>query len=445
MKQFLIIKSLLLLIFSSLAVEATMAQSAVDMGSVDSLSVEEAIHRAITRYPSVQQAEEAVRSAEISAKITRSVYLPVISGKASYDYIAPISSLEMGGKTIHIQTHSNPSVGLSISQLIWDFGKSKPQIESSKLEMEIAGLQKWKIQQDLALQTIQSYYLAYYARHSIGVKERQMQDLATMVDQTRIKKDAGAATDFDYLNTSSNFNAIKTEIIAMQTAKDKNYITLALLVDTMINDNTRMSVALDSRPQTQTNINELINQAFEGRIEMKILHKQYQMALENQKSSGRVNNPTLEATASAGFRNGYEPSIDAFRFNYAIGAVLNVPIYDGSRNRREHAMGEVEVDKALSAIELAKKEIANQVADSYLSLVSSQSRIDQILIQQNIAHQAYQQAKVNYAANVITNLELLTSATNAINSDLQLLNEKINYQLAYYQLLVSIGVPIVDL
>ena len=90
-------------------------------------------------------------------------------------------------------------------------------------------------------------------------------------------------------------------------------------------------------------------------------------------------------------------------------------------------------------MELAKKEITNQVADSYLSLVSAHARIVQLNIQQDVAQKAYDQAKVNYNSGAITNLELLTSSTNATNSKLLLLQEQINYQIAYYQLRINIG------
>ena len=93
----------------------------------------------------------------------------------------------------------------------------------------------------------------------------------------------------------------------------------------------------------------------------------------------------------------------------------------------------------MTSIYLSKKEITSQVADSYLSLVSAWARIDQLKIQQEVAQKAYEQANVNYSSGAITNLELLTSSTNATNSALLLLQEQINYQISYYQLLINIG------
>ena len=153
----------------------------------------------------------------------------------------------------------------------------------------------------------------------------------------------------------------------------------------------------------------------------------------------RAYNTKQSVAASAGFKNGYEPSLGEMRFNYSAGATLNIPIYESGRRKKEKNLNKVEIEKALTAIDLAKKEITSQVADSYLSLVSAKARIDQLIIQKNVSEQAYQQAVINYNAGAITNLELLTSNTNAINSSLLLLQEEINYQIAYYQLLIDIG------
>ena len=91
------------------------------------------------------------------------------------------------------------------------------------------------------------------------------------------------------------------------------------------------------------------------------------------------------------------------------------------------------------SIEDAKKEMPAQGADRYLSVVSALATVDQLQLQQDVSAQAYEKAKTNYSAVDIPNLELITSVTNAINSSLLLLQEQINYQIYYYQLLLNIG------
>ncbi len=406
--------------------------------SRDSLTVQIAIDRAIDTYPSVQQAEEAVQTARISKNISQSSYLPTISGVASYTFIDPISELDLAGKTVHIESNHNATFGVSLNQLIYDFGKTHSRVESSRLSEQLAILKKDQVMQSLALQTIRRYYMTAYARQSIDVKDRQLEDYSKLLTQTELKKNTGAATSFDYLNTNSEYNEVKTALIALNTAKEKQYVSLSLLIDTLVNDYTLLPLDFE-RIKEARDLNELIAYALDNRIEMRIMQKEHSLAIEQRKASERTYNPTLSAGASAGFKNGYEPNINNLRFNYAVGATLNVPIYSGGQRGKQRDLGDVEVKKSVTSIELAKKEITNQVADSYLSLVSAEARIEQLKIQLGVSKEAYEQAKTNYESGAITNLELLTSATNATNSELLLLQEQINYQIAYYQLLVNIG------
>ena len=181
--------------------------TAQTLTAADSLTMQVVITRALECYPTVQQAQEAVQTAQMNRKMTESSYLPSLSGVASYTFIDPISKLDMNGKTIHIETKNNGNIGISLNQLIYDFGKTRSQIDAARLSEQLAGLQKEQVMQNLTLQAIQSYYLTAYARQSIHVKERQLEDYARLVSQTEVKRDAGAATNFDYLNTSSEYNA----------------------------------------------------------------------------------------------------------------------------------------------------------------------------------------------------------------------------------------------
>ena len=404
----------------------------------DSLSLQTAIDRALSTYPSVQQADQAVQSARISKNISQSSYLPTISGVASYTFLDPISELDMGGKTIHIQSNHNATVGLSLNQLIYDFGKTHSRVESARLSEQLATLQKDQVMQNLALQTIRSYYMTIYTRQSITVKDRQLEDYSKLLSQTELKKNTGSATNFDYLSTNSEYNEVKTALIALNTEKEKEYASLSVLIDSLVNDKTMLPLSF-KRIKESHSLDELISYALDHRLEMRIMLKEHALAMENRKVSDRAYNPTLSAGASAGFKNGYEPNINNLRFNYAVGATLNVPIYSGGQRGKQRDLGDIEIQKSLTSIELAKKEITNQVADSYLSLISADARIDQLKIQLKVSQEAYEQAKTNYASGAITNLELLNSSTNATNSELLLLREQINYQIAYYQLLVNIG------
>ena len=85
----------------------------------------------------------------------------------------------------------------------------------------------------------------------------------------------------------------------------------------------------------------------------------------------------------------------------------------------------------------------NEIVACYNDLHSSRTKIELLALQVKVAEETYRQAEVNYREGAITNLELLTSSTNVTNTKLQLEQEKINYTLMYYQLMVAIGRTII--
>ena len=130
------------------------------------------------------------------------------------------------------------------------------------------------------------------------------------------------------------------------------------------------------------------------------------------------------------------------RFNYSFGATLSIPLYMKGNRKHQISIARSDANKALQSIDLIKRNIIRGVSDNYYSLVSAAARILQLEFQVQLAERTYSQAEVNYKAGSITNLELLTTITNKSNSKLMLLQEKINFEITYYQLLQNIGVNI---
>ena len=403
-----------------------------------SLSPDKAVTMALETYPTLMQANAAIESAQVNTQITKSIYTPTIQGNLSYMWTEPTSHLGMDGKTIHITSNHDANIGVTLTQLIWDFGKNKPSLDKSLIQEELAQLKKEQTIQNLALQTLRTYYMTAYARHSINVKEKQLEDYGRMLGQEEIKRNTGSATSFDYLNTSAEYNSVKTELIALNTNKEKQYVTLSLYIGEKVNDITHLDYSLMEQLYFPP-LDSLIEYSLENRTEMKIMYNQLSSAQLEEKVQGRNLNPTLSAKAQTGVKSGYAPAINDLKFNYSIGAALAVPILEGGKHNKEKKLAKIQTTQAQYSIELAKKQITSDVANNYLSLVSAIAKKEQLAVQVAVSEKAYKQAIVNYAAGAITNLELLTSSTNAVNSQLMYLQEQIQCQVSYYALMVSIG------
>lgn len=401
-------------------------------------SLDEALNRVVTRYPSVKQAEEAIHSAEANVRMTRAVLFPMITGSASYTFNNPQMKLDFMGNSFDMNPKNNYSAGISVNQLLYDFGKNKPAIEASRLQREIAGINTIQIKQNLSLSVIQLYYMLGFTRNAIAIKEREMQNYEEMLRQTKIRQTSGAATKFDVLNTQVSLTNVKTQLIELAASNLTQLKNLSILTDTLLSDNVGL-IQLHELDPLITPLSDLINQAFALRPEMKIAQNEVKVAELQERAAARAYNPSLNFQAQAGGKNGYPMDLDKMKFNYQVGASLSVPVYEGGRRSYGRQLAKSKVRTAIEQTDLIRKQIDQEVSQNFYNLQSGYAKIENLQLQVEMAREAYRQAEANYKAGSITNLEYLTSATNLSDAELMLEQARINYQIALCQLQVSIG------
>lgn len=404
----------------------------------DILELSTVIERVLTTYPTVDQAKEALKTAEEQIRQSRSGWRPVVSGTASYLWMEPISTMKFDGHVVDLGMRNNYDVGVNVSQVLYDFGKNRPKIESARLQEEYVWIKNEELYQSLALQAIQSYYLTGFARKAIAIKQEELANYTRLLEEMGVKKETGSATEFDVLNTRVKHSATETELQTLYANRNTQQVNLSLLADTLVNERVLLAdVSLPLFP-VET-LAELVRAGVEKRPEMVAARKQLDIAVQNEKLSTREYNPTLEASASAGAKNGYQPHLDRLKMNYTVGATLRVPIYDAGNRRSEKVIGQSRTVQADATIRLMAKQVENEIVGYYNDIASSKSKIELLTLQVQVAQKAYRQAEVNYRTGAITNLELLTSSTNVTNAKLQLEQERINYTITFYRLMVAVG------
>ena len=404
----------------------------------DTLSVDETIHRVVTTYPTVKQAEEAVKSAGYNIKIARAALLPILNASASFTRIEPVATVHFADMDLSFSPKNNYNAGVSISQLIYDFGKNRPKIEAAKEREELSRLQQDELYQSLALNAVQLYYMNCFTRQAIKIKKQELNDYEEMLRQTEIRTRSGSSTSFDLLNTQVSQSAVNTQLTELVANLRTLQVQLSVLADTTVTETIPLHESFEITRNLFTLENLLIS-AYAARPEMQLAEKQISISRLEESAARKAYNPSLDLSAAAGGKNGYPLQIDRMKLNYEAGVTLSIPLYEGGRRKQSASLARSAYNSAIYQKELIQKQVQQQVSENYYTLMSDYDKIEQLSRQVTLAQKAYEQAKVNYSAGSITNLELLTSSTNLSGSRLQLLQAKINYSVSYYKLQVSVG------
>ncbi len=374
------------------------------------------VRQAFDYYPRLKELQQNVSLSETRTKIAETAYKPTVSGDASYNYIWPLQRITfsipgLGDNAIQFQPRNNYNVGVSASQTVYDWGKTAATVQRSRAETQQAfdNVEAQKTQ--LAYQVAQAYYGLVFLQKNLRVQQDQ-QALVRATEQliaARVK--SGDEIDYNLVSTRVRYRNVETRIVDLQNQLERQYILLGSLVgrdvravvDTAAGFNTLATFAAD--PVNAYEVAQSTNP------DLRLSRDRETIAQREAERSVLDNRPTLAAIGQAGFRNGFQPEIDRFRFNGLVGLRLSAPIYSGNRHKLQNELAQTSLQQARYGTEsqqLALKTGVDQ-ALSELKAATEKARLSEAQVQQ--ARYALQLANVRLKGGVVTPLEIQTAQT----------------------------------
>jgi len=419
-------------------------QKSVVKSVVDSLSLSDVINSVMNNYPALKKAEKEIESANAKIDLTKTAYLPDISFSSSYSRIGPTSSISMAiGGTVHnlqLYPENMYNATFSVNENIYDFGKTKKNVALDEQSREMTKLSVAQLKQKLSMALMANYYTISLLQEALKIKDEQLKSLNEHLDFVVKRNLSGSATKFDILTTKVRISAIenqKTDILTslqIQFGQLNSFLGRPQEAQVILKKellNTEVIPSVDS----------LCSIAFANRNEMKMA-KQKDAILQSRLNVIKVqNNPSLNAFASGGFKNGYFNSSfqDTGNLNFAVGVGLKVPIFDANRSKYIKIQANAEIEGNQQETELARRNITNEVTESKANTDAALKKVSQSELQLQQANEAYKLAETSFEAGSITNLDLIDSYTSLAEAKFGLLKTKIDYSMNLYKLKISLG------
>jgi outer membrane protein TolC len=405
-------------------------------------SLKQLVEQSFQKYPRMAEMSEMVRMSEVKVSLGKAGYLPVAGGDLSYrhQYPTPVIPFPTGQglvQEVAIQPAENYNASVSLSQPLVDLrtpvnvNKAKSDLETSRDNFE-----SFKIQ--LSYQIAQVYYSIIFLNKSMVVQQEQISLLQSTLNQIGVKVKNGDALMYDLVSTQVKYTNAGNFYTDLLTQRNKQYNLLGMLTgnsgqaylnDTVVDQST-FQIATDS----------IFSLAFQKNPELRVAGDKIKSAGWDIEAANRNRLPTMNLLAGVGFKNGFMPSIDAFTFNYFIGAGVYVPILSSSRPGLQKKMATINLKATEQAMETQKvnlnKDLLNSLEDiqkNRKKLASADTLIKQAQLAQDLATDRYKYG-------VITNLDLLTSLTNYKDAQLSRLQFEYNLLLSRMELCRLAGI-----
>lgn len=321
------------------------------------LTLEQAIARAVSWHPSIDEAIARYNQDAEQINVARSGYFPSVTGGLSMDY----TSSGTGDWA--------PKLDLSLSQMIFDFGKVESAVEAATAATRAGRARVLLGVDSLILQTGQTALQIQRHKELLAVARSHVASVSEIRDLVQERTDRGANSQSDIVQANVRVQAAEAMAIEIEGALGRARLELASLigsegaVDIIGEVPRRLAASCDRRD---------INWAAVPAVMQADAQWEEAMAQFDRAQAEAFPTLSLQAGTSANLYDiGNAPP------DFRIGLSLSGSLYDGgARGASANAAGHA-VRAANMAVQTARLEVENtivqarQMSATYAALIES--------------------------------------------------------------------------
>ena len=408
----------------------------------DSLTLSGILNTVISNYPALKKVDKELTAADAKIGLTKTANLPDVNFSSSFTYLGPTTSLAMPGLgSFQLYPNANYSASISINQSIYDFGRTDKNLAMDEKAKGMVQLSSEQIKQRLSTAVMANFYTVSFIQQAITIKDDQLKNLNEHLQFVQKKADTGSATKYDILTTKVRISTIENQKTDLETALKIQNSQLNSLMGNAPESPIVLKSDVVYATKAVAPADSLCAVAYENRPELKLARQKEEISKSRLEVIKVQNNPTLNAFATGGLKNGYfnDKFADTGKLNYAVGVGFKVPIFDANRSKFLKIQANADLEGNQQETELARRNITTEVVECRANAEAALKKVKQSELQLQQASQAYELADVNYKAGVITNLDLLDSYTALSESKLTLFKTKIDYTVSQQRMKIALG------
>jgi outer membrane protein len=404
------------------------------------LSLPEAEALALKNHPQVLAAQNETAAMEQRVVQAKAAYYPVLDGDVTGSQGNPGARIGAGFLT-DSRLFDRFGDGLTLSQLISDFGRTPNLVASSRLQASAAQLTYQATRYDVLLGVNHAYFETLRSQAIVKVAQETVAARQLLADQVTALFNNKLRSELDV--SFMEVNVSQAKLLLLQ-AQDQVQRAFAELTRTLGSQQATTYELADEPlpPSPPLDAENLVSQAIANRPELAALQMSRDAAGRFERAEKDLSYPTASLVGVGG----YMPYIDQITLPRVIpseyeGIAVNVqiPIFNGGlfKARREEAHF-----RALEADQRLRNEaeaIARDVRSVWAGVSVAYQRLDvtaQLLRQASLALQL---AQGRYDLGLSSIVELTQAQLNLTTAEIENLNAKYDYQSQYASLQYTLG------
>ena len=412
------------------------------------LTIQGAIDIALKEHPSLKESRERVDAAKYQIGATRAAYLPQVTYTHNLYYGNAFPATSGAGATtgppglgaVTAQTTDFYVNRFSLSQLIYDFGKTPGLIDQSRSTFQQTREDYAGNRQKVVLDARSAYFGHLAALRAQKVAEENVRQNQILLQQAQGFYQVGLRAKIDVTKAEANLYDAESNLIRAKNAVELSRVTLMTALGLKTWPFKSLEDVLEVTPQPQSQA-ELKAQALSQRPE--ILKNRFQQDFNN--AARRVAKagwfPTLSSLAAYGWSGPSPP----FGFNtfdnrsWWVGAGLTVPMFDGLLTYHNVRVANANTRATLANAEVLSQDVTKEVDQAYLDVQASWELIRATKKALEAARENLRLAQGRYQVGVGSIIEVTDAQVQYSQADLTYVQALYDYRTAEARLEKAIG------
>ena len=412
------------------------AQSAQPQAqSVEKLTLTEAEQIAVRNHPRIRAAVNLASAARAQVTQARSAYYPTVYGSLTGAYAESNSRIAAGvlNNPIIYDRYAN---GVTVSQLVTDFGRTHELVTSSNLRAQAEQESVVTSTADVLLQVDQSYFATLKAQSVLAVAEETVKarqlasDQVTELAKNKIRSDLDA--------NFANVNLAQAQLLLIQSQNDLQSSFARLSATLGYSDQRVFRLADQPVPAAPpADVSVLIQQALRDRPELVGQRFAVGSSESYAKAERDLKLPTVSALGAAGLVP-YNQAPLAPRYA-AAGFNVNIPIFNGHLFSSLQSEATSRAQAENQYLRDLQNQIVRDVQTAWLNANSAFQRLSVTERLLNQANQALDLAQSRYSLGLSSIIELSQAELNQTEARIEQASAIYDYQAQYSFLNYQLG------
>jgi outer membrane protein TolC len=434
-----------------LAVGAPGQTQPLATGSVQPLTLREAVGIALEKNPGIQAADAYARAVQEGIMAAKSFRYPRMDfsegftrgNNPVYVFGTLLTQRQFTAANFALGFLNTPPAlddfrtAFVATMPLYDAGQTSRMVRNAKLQSQSAQKGKDRTRQEVVFQVINAYLNGVLAQENVRVAKSAVEMTKSDLERANARQSSGLAVPSDLLSAQVQLAQAEEDLLRAQNAAGLAHAALNVVMGMPEDSPTSIQGSLSEASFVAGSLEERQARALATRPDY------LQAQLGRQQAANGTRMARAEFLPKVTLFSSWEADNQTFATrggnNWAAGATLNFNLFDGGEKiarlkeskARERQAGALENQMA-SAVRL-------QVREAYLNLASAQKRLEVVKDATSQAAESLRITQNRYEEGLATITDLLRVETAKTVAEKSALNAAFDYRLSYAALELATG------